>query len=186
MTEKDIEKQFLDHIPSGYTKAFLSIAGFDNLRDSTIASATDRVINTGEVVCIDFGLYGNGVHSDMTRCFFVGDDRFGLRDGYHRIQLVINESLQFIIPGKHNKEFIQDLIDVSKKYGLTEYCLTDLGHGIGWDLHEYPDLYNDDFIFEEGMCFTLEPEYKLNGYFLRYEDIYTIHQGETLLLQSLA
>lgn len=185
MTEKDIEKQFLDNIPDWYAKQFLCITGFDNLRDSTIASATDRVINEWEVLCVDFGLYGNGVHSDMTRCFFVWDDAYWLRDWYHRIQSVITESLQSIIPWKHNKEFVQDFIALSEKYWLTEYYLTDLGHGIGCDLHEYPDLYNDDFIFEEGMCFTLEPEYKVNWYLLRYEDIYTIHQGKTVLLQSI-
>ena len=184
ISEKDFEKQFRDAVPEGYKMEFLYVTGYEQLSTSTLDHPTDRRIQDGDTLCVDFGLSYGGYHSDMTRCYTVGEDN-PLADPYARIQQTIEQSLQHIRPGVKNQDYIRHLQTLSEKNGLPGYILVDLGHGIGNDLHEYPDMYNDTFVFTEGMCFTIEPEYRIGDKLLRYEDVYTIANGKCVCIKDI-
>lgn len=182
-TELDIYRRIAEQVKKdGYELHFLSITWNAALKETTVAEATEATIHEWDVLCIDFGLIRDGYNSDATRCYFVWDN--ALQAAYHSIQHTIQESLAYIQPGKSNKVFVEELIALCKKNWLDNYILTDLGHGIGTSLHEYPDLYHSEFTFENGMVFTIEPEFRVGEYLLRYEDVYTLQDGKCTLISE--
>lgn len=163
-----------------YDVTFLCVTWFDKLPYTTIEDPSDRVIQDNEALCIDFWLYKDGFNSDLTRCYFTGQDE--LQQAYKRIQDTVLESAKYIVHGRSSKEYIAHIKELSEKNNLSWYILVDLGHGIGNFYHEYPDLYHSDFVFEEGMVFTLEPEYKVGNYLLRYEDMFVVWKTGAYLI----
>ena len=48
--------------------------------------------------------------------------------------------------------------DIITKAGYGEYFIHRLGHGIGMNVHEFPQIMEgNDVVLEEGMCFSIEP-----------------------------
>ena len=61
----------------------------------------------------------------------------------------------------------------------------DLGHGIGFSLHEYPLFVRpetDSVALCDGMVLTLEPEVFHRGHWLRVEHMIAIVEGRGMLL----
>lgn len=171
LSEKDLEKNIKEQVTKDwYELNFLSIAWSEQLKLATVGEASEAIISQGDVVCIDIWVIKYWYHSDATRCYFVWENE--LKISYQNIQKAIFSSLPFITPGWTGKELIQHLERISKELGLTWYIFQDLWHGIWTSLHEYPDLYHDDFVFQVWMVFTLEPEYRVGDYLLRYEDVF--------------
>lgn len=183
MTELSLADQIQSKVQKdGYQVKFLSIVWNELLKKTTVADPTDTVIAIWDALCIDFWIVHEWYHSDATRCYFVQNN--SLEKSYLQIQELIKNSLQYITPWVSWKQFVTYIEKVSQQVGLSEYIFTDLGHGIGISLHEYPDLYHDDFIFEKWMVFTIEPEYRVWEYLLRYEDVYFIDDdGKAKLLR---
>lgn len=180
-TENDVSNYLYQTAQADwYDVTFLCITGFDKLSKTTIEDPSNRIIQNDEAICIDFWLYKDGFNSDLTRCYFTG--QIELQQAYERIQEVIFQSAKYIVPGLSSKEYITHLEELSKQYNLPWYILVDLGHGIGNFYHEYPDLYHNDFVFENNMVFTLEPEYRVGNYLLRYEDMFLLSDGKTTVI----
>jgi Xaa-Pro aminopeptidase len=183
-TEKSFEERIRTLVPAWYVVDFLSVAGYEAMKDATIGSAMDREIQAWDILCIDFGISNGVVHSDMTRCYQAWEN--GIYSDYLKIEEVIRNSLRFIKPGVSNKEYVHHLLSLSQQAWLQDCRFVDLGHGIGYDTHEYPDLYNDSFVFENGLCFTIEPEYKVWDRFIRFEDVYVLRDGECIPLSDFS
>jgi Xaa-Pro aminopeptidase len=74
--------------------------------------------------------------------------------------------------------------DIIHKAGYGKYFTHSTGHGVGLDIHEYPNINSkNDMIIEENMVFTVEPGIYLNNKFgVRIEDTVVMQNGKAQIL----
>jgi Xaa-Pro aminopeptidase len=122
------------------------------------AQPTDREIQKGDMVKMDFGASYEGYCSDLTRTVFVGEITKKQRMIF---QTVLNAQLlaiDSVAPGKSGVE----IDNIARKYiadqGFGEYFGHGLGHGVGLYIHESPRLSQSSTdTLAEGNIVTVEP-----------------------------
>lgn len=161
MTEKDIADEFSYRAcKAGADKlAFDTIVGSGPRGALAHAFPTGRVIENGDMVVCDLGVFMDGYCSDMTRTVLFGD----VSPEHMRIFRLVQESqdaaFAAVRPGvraidvenAHRVPFLRENLD--------NYALRGLGHGIGVEIHECPrvQIGNERTVLSPGMVFTLEP-----------------------------
>ncbi|MDW8742025.1 Xaa-Pro peptidase family protein [Streptococcus suis] len=134
--------------------------------------ASNKVIEAGEALTLDFGCLYDHYVSDMTRTVYVGSVSDEEREIYETV-LAANQAL--IAPAKAGmeyKEFDGVPRRVIEQAGYGPYFTHGIGHGMGLDVHEYPYFSRTatDTI-QAGMILTDEPGIYLEGkYGVRIED----------------
>jgi Xaa-Pro dipeptidase len=122
------------------------------------ASPSDRRIQFGDLLVVDWGAAVDGYVSDLTRTFAVGQ----VDAEFHRIhQVVMEANAAGRAAGKPAAPCA--LVDraarqVIEKAGYGPYFTHRTGHGIGMEGHEEPYMRGDNLqMLEPGMVYTVEP-----------------------------
>ncbi|WP_027407760.1 M24 family metallopeptidase [Anoxybacteroides tepidamans] len=126
--------------------------------------ATDKVIEKGEFVTLDFGAYYKGYCSDITRTVAVGDVSDELKKIYDVVLQAQLRGMAGIKPGMTGREADALTRDYIAEQGYGEYFGHSTGHGIGLEIHEGPALsVRSDIVLEPGMVVTVEPGIYIAG-----------------------
>ena len=133
--------------------------------------ASDKVIQSGETLTMDFGCYYNHYVSDMTRTIHIGETTDEEREIYD-IVLRSNQALiDAAKAGMTRRDYDKVARDVIVEAGYGDHFTHGIGHGIGLDIHEIPYFGNSDETIEAGMVLTDEPGiYLADKYGVRIED----------------
>ena len=136
------------------------------------ASPTDRVLQEGDMLLIDWGASFAGTFSDITRGFFCGDPNNEMK---WIASLVEKANAAARLGGRAGMpagEVDRLARDVITEAGYGDYFTHRTGHGLGMEAHEPPYIYQGNpLILESGMVFTIEPGVYLPGkYGVRIED----------------
>ena len=128
------------------------------------ASPTERKLQAGDLLVIDWGATYDGYISDLTRTFAVGE----VDDEYQKIHEIVQESnaagRAAGKPGARCADVDIAARDVIEKSGYGKYFTHRTGHGIGMEGHEAPYMRSDnEQLLEPGMAFTVEPGIYLPG-----------------------
>lgn len=147
--------------------------------------ASDKTINSGDLVVLDFGAKYKGYCSDMTRTVAVGDVSSELKQVYdivYEAQKMARENIKLGITGCEADKIARDIIE-SKGYGGR--FGHGLGHGVGLLVHEEPILSpSRNTVLGNNMVITVEPGiYLPNVGGVRIEDL-TIVKEEGLEIVS--
>lgn len=126
--------------------------------------ASEKIIESGDFVTLDYGALYNGYISDITRTVAVGEPSEKLKEIY-AVTLEAQElALKSIKPGMTGIEadaIARDYI-TSKGYGDAFGHST--GHGIGLEVHEAPGLSSKSTtVLKSNMAVTVEPGIYLPG-----------------------
>lgn len=120
--------------------------------------ASNKTIEAGELVTLDFGALYEGYCSDITRTVAVGNVNDQLKEIYDIVlqaQLKGVKGVKAGITGHEADALTRDYI-TEKGYG--DYFGHSTGHGLGMEVHENPRLApGASVILEEGMVVTVEP-----------------------------
>lgn len=120
--------------------------------------ASDKKVQSGELVTMDYGALYNGYCSDTTRTVAVGEINDELKTIYNTVleaQLRGVEGVKAGITGKEADAITRDYI---KEKGYGDYFGHSTGHGLGMEVHEGPSLsFRSDKPLETGMVVTVEP-----------------------------
>ena len=126
--------------------------------------ASNKVIEQGDMITLDFGCYYEGYVSDMTRTFAIGDPGEKLKEIY---EIVLGAQLAVIEAAKPGVTGIQlDAVarDYITKHGYGEAFGHSTGHGIGLEIHEGPNVSaRAEKKFIVGNIITDEPGIYLPG-----------------------
>ncbi|MFN4213638.1 Xaa-Pro peptidase family protein [Exiguobacterium sp.] len=126
--------------------------------------ASEKVIEAGELVTLDFGAYYKGYCSDITRTLAIGpisDELQNIYDTVLRAQLAGVAGTKAGISGIEADALTRDVI---KEAGYGEYFGHSTGHGLGMEVHEAPGLsFRSETILEPGMVVTIEPGIYIAG-----------------------
>lgn len=126
--------------------------------------ASEKVIEQGDMVTLDFGAYFQGYCSDMTRTFAVGKPDPKLKDIYSIVHAALENALSGIKAGMTGKEADALTRDLISEKGYGDYYGHGMGHGIGLYIHE--DIFMNptcELLVEEGMVLTVEPGIYIPG-----------------------
>lgn len=166
MTERQVANE-LDRLQKKYGA---EKASFDTIVASGYRSAlphgeaTDKVIENGELVTIDFGYYVNGYTSDVTRTIAVGPISDGLKAIYYVVLQANENAIETVKPGISGSEIDRVARDYITEHGYGEAYNHSTGHGVGLDIHEGPALsaHSSDEL-QVGHLLTIEPGIYLAG-----------------------
>ncbi len=120
--------------------------------------ATDKLIEKGDLVTLDYGAYYHGYVSDITRTIAVGEPDQQLIEIYNIVYEAQKRGLKGLKPGMNGKEADALTRDYITEKGYGEYFGHSTGHGIGLEVHEGPNLsIKSEYTLEPGMVVTVEP-----------------------------
>ncbi len=136
---------------------------------------TDKKIEKGDFVTMDFGAVCGGYRSDMTRTVAVSHVTEEQRQVYNTVLAAQNAALDSIRAGmicKDIDKIARDLIEADYK-GCFGHGL---GHSVGIEIHENPSFNTVcETVLREGMVLTVEPGiYLENKFGVRIEDMIAV------------
>jgi len=122
------------------------------------ASPTDRKLQLGDLLVVDWGATYEGYMSDLTRTFAVGE----VDAEYHKIFQIVKESNAAGCaagkPGLPCAEVDKAARAIIERAGYGQYFTHRTGHGLGMEAHEEPYMRSDNMeLLEPGMVYTVEP-----------------------------
>jgi Xaa-Pro dipeptidase len=121
-------------------------------------SVSDRVLNTGEFLLIDFGGRFAGYPADITRTFVIGEPTDAMRRIHETVLAANRAAIAAIKPGVACGDVDKAARDVIEAAGYGQYFTHRLGHGLGIEVHELPQMAaNVEDVLQVGMVFTVEP-----------------------------
>ncbi len=126
---------------------------------------SDRAVQEGDVLLIDFGSSVGGYVSDITRTFAVGKPLEGRsRAVYEAVKAANAAGRAAAKPGVAAQEVDRAARPIIADAGFGEYFVHRTGHGIGLSAHEAPYMVEgNDTVLEPGMAFTVEPGIYIPG-----------------------
>lgn len=157
----------------GCTLAFDTIVAFGANTSKPHAHPTDKKLQKGDPITLDFGAKKDGYCSDMTRSFCFGKPA----DEYKKIYGIVLEAqtaaLDKLAGGVMGDVGDAYARDIFRAYGLDMYFTHSLGHSLGIDIHENPRLSAKwAKPIPAGAVLSVEPGLYFAGKFgVRIEDI---------------
>lgn len=138
--------------------------------------ASQRVLERGDLVTLDFGAVVDGYHADMTRAVALGPVSDELRRMYDAVLEAQEAALAMVGPGVDGRDVDARAREVLAGHGLAERFSHSLGHGVGLEVHEDPRLSSTrEDVLEPGMTVTIEPGVYVPGVGgVRIEDLVVI------------
>lgn len=134
---------------------------------------TDKKIEKGDFVTMDFGCALDGYCSDMTRTVVVGKASNEQKKIYNTVKIAQQAGIDSIHAGVLGREADRAARLLIEENGYGEYFRHSLGHGVGMLVHELPNLSpKSDILLEENMVVTCEPGIYIPGFGgVRIEDM---------------
>lgn len=181
ITEKEIALELdfymFRHGGEGLSFETIAVSGANSSMPHGVPS--NKKIEKGDFVTMDFGTIINGYHSDMTRTVAVGfatDEMKNVYDIVLRAQQNCLENIKADVSCKDGDEFARSVI---RNAGYGQYFTHSTGHGVGVEIHEYPNLSPaSDSILQVGNIVTVEPGIYIPEKFgVRIEDMALITEN---------
>jgi Xaa-Pro dipeptidase len=152
------------------------------------ASPSERKLQAGDLLVVDWGATYDGYISDLTRTFAVGQ----VDDEYKKIHKIVQDANAAgrgaARPGVPCANVDRAAREVIEKSGYGVYFTHRTGHGIGMEGHEEPYMRGDNMqLLEPGMAFTVEPGiYLPNRNGVRIEDNVVITETGADVLSDMS
>ena len=167
VTEREIalELEFYQKRMGGEKNAFDFIVASGQRSALPHGVASEKVIEKGDFVTLDFGVFYQGYCSDLTRTVVVGEPDEKQREVYELVlkaQLAVIENVKAGMSCKEVDEIARGIIGEA---GYRENFGHGLGHGIGLEIHEGPRVsFTSETILQTGMVMTNEPGIYIPGW----------------------
>ena len=184
------------HMKSGLTEQQLALQleyemrmlGAEGVSFDTIAASghnsslphampSNRCLQDGDFVTMDFGCLYQGYCSDMTRTIHIGQSVDGeMQSVYDTVLKAQLAALSMIRPGVVCSAVDKCARDIIAEAGYGAYFGHGLGHSVGLFIHEEPRFSPKcDAVLEPGIVITVEPGIYLPGRFgVRIEDMIVV------------
>ncbi len=129
------------------------------------AYPTERPLQEGDLLVIDWGVYVDGYPSDITRTFAIGEIDDELKRIYKLVQESNEQGKNAAKPGATGQDVDRAARKVINNAGYGEYFFHRTGHGLGLEVHETPNMVEGNLEpLVPGNVFTVEPGIYLSGH----------------------
>lgn len=158
---------------------------FDTIAASGIHSAmphavpTEKKLEAGDFLTMDFGCRYKGYCSDMTRTVVIGSASDRQKQVYDTVLQAQQTALERIRPGMTGKEIDALARNVIDKAGYGSCFGHSLGHSVGLEIHEKPCFSpKEEKVIQPGMVITVEPGIYIENFGgVRIEDMVIITEN---------
>ena len=149
----------------------IAVSGKNSSKPHGVPS--DKKIECGDFITLDFGAVVNFYHSDMTRTVAVGEVSSKQIEVYETVLEAQLKAIDAVKEGMVCSDVDKVARDVISEKGYGEYFGHGLGHGVGVEIHEAPSLNPTcKTVLQSGNIVTVEPGIYLPGEFgVRIEDM---------------
>lgn len=126
---------------------------------------SDRAVQYGDFVLMDFGCQFHGYMSDMTRTVIVGKPDEKQREVYDLTRQMIEDSLAVMKEGARCADVYEASTKAIRDTPYYQYHYNGIGHGIGLFVHEVPFIRpGAEAIYEKNVVTTIEPGLYIPGW----------------------
>lgn len=163
-----------------YEFSFDPIIAFGENSAKPHHNPTSRRLREGDVIQFDFGCMYKGYCSDFSRVLCFGKSP----DNFDEVYNVVKYAQKLVFANARVGMKTRQLDKIARDYitsrGYGKFFNHSLGHSLGLEIHEAPNLSaNDDTIIKPGMVFTVEPGiYIPNKFGVRLEDLLIFDKEE--------
>lgn len=178
MSEKEValelEYHMKKHGAEGLSFDTIAASGINSSMPHAIPS--DKKLEAGDFLTMDFGCIYEGYCSDMTRTVAIGRADEEMRRVYSTVLKAQTEAMKYIRPGAVCSEVDAVARQVIGDAGYGEFFGHGLGHCVGLYIHENPRFSPKCHdVLKPGMVITVEPGIYLPGRFgVRIEDMVAV------------
>ena len=175
VTEKDIrlelEFYMLKNGADGLSFETIAVSGKNTSMPHGVP--TDKKVESGDFVTMDYGALVDGYHSDMTRTVAVGSVSDKMAEVYETVLRAQQACFDVLKPGIACKDADKAARDVIESAGYGRFFTHSTGHGVGIDIHEAPSVSSrSKETLRAGDIVTDEPGIYIPGEFgVRIEDM---------------
>lgn len=128
------------------------------------ATVTDRALQSGDLLTLDWGAATGSYFSDLTRTFALGEIDPELKKIYELVKNANAAGQAAARPGATCASVDAAARKVIAEGGYGEFFVHRVGHGLGLEDHEDPSMHGkNELSLETGMTFTVEPGIYLPG-----------------------
>lgn len=134
---------------------------------------SDKKVEKGDFITMDFGAVVDGYHSDMTRTVAVGEVSSKQAEIYETVLSAQKKSLEILRAGVTCFDADRAARDIIRNAGCGEFFGHGTGHGVGIEIHEAPRLSpKSEAVLQTGDVVTVEPGIYIPSEFgVRIEDM---------------
>ena len=163
--------------------ALPSFKGYEGFPNATCISVNEEVVHgipsarklkNGDIVSIDIGANYKGYHGDSAWSYAVGDIDDDKKYLMEHTKQALYEGIKQVKPGNHVGDIVYAIEQYANKHhlGIVRELV---GHGVGNDVHEEPDVPNygrqhTGPLLKEGMVIAIEPMLNLGSDDIFIED----------------
>ena len=181
VTTKELDKVAYDFITkNNCVPSFLNYEGYPA---SICTSINDEVVHgipgntklkNGDIISIDVGVGYKNYQSDAARTYIVGDVSDDIKRLVETTEKSLYKGLSAVKAGAHIGDIGANIQEVAEKEGFG--VIRELvGHGVGTDIHEDPDVpnfgkRNTGITLKKGMVIAVEPMITLGKRYVYMED----------------
>jgi Xaa-Pro aminopeptidase len=167
----EIERYLFENGAEGLAFPTISVSGERSCLPH--GEPSDKRIEKGEFLTLDFGAVVGGYCGDMTRTLAIGSATPEMRRVYDTVLEAQLAAMDFLRAGVRCSEADKTARDRIEAAGYGKYFIHGLGHGVGKLVHEAPTLNaKSGETLAENMAVTIEPGVYIPGEFgVRIEDL---------------
>ncbi|MCF8532322.1 MAG: Xaa-Pro peptidase family protein [Reyranella sp.] len=178
VTEIDLARAFHAETVVGDAYPVLGCIGFGTRSAMPNVMPSAAVLEQGQVIRFDVGGRYKHYRADIARIAVMGEADARTRQYYKALSAGVQRVLEMVKPGVRTTDLFEAAVETVRREGIPHYNRTHVGHGIGIDGYDLPDLApTSDHIVEEGMVMCVEtPYYELGWCGLQREDTIVIRR----------
>ncbi|HLS19968.1 MAG TPA: Xaa-Pro peptidase family protein, partial [Paracoccaceae bacterium] len=185
VTEIDFAREFNRTTVSNDGLPVSICIGFGERSPMSNSQVTERALKPGDSIRFDVGGRYQHYRSDISRCGFFGEPSEKIRRYHNALHKGVLRAHEIIRPGLAINELFERVMETVRAEGLPHYKRNHVGHGIGIDGYDHPNIApSETSVLEEGMVLCIEtPYYELGLAGLQVEDmlVVTADGSETLM-----
>ncbi len=166
LTEYDLQLElefYLRRAGAGIAFEPIVVSGERSARPH--GKASEKVLEIGDFVTMDFGAQIDGYNSDLTRTIVVGEATDRHREVYGQVLLAEMAAIDFMKPGVKASEVDALARRILDEKGLAQYFGHGLGHGLGRVVHDGGRMSaTSEDVLAVGQVWTVEPGVYIPGF----------------------
>lgn len=187
-TEMDLARAFHNTTINEGGMPVLGCIGFGARSAGTNVQPSEYKLKKGEIIRFDVGGRYGHYRADIARNGVLGEPSKKIAQYHRAICVGLDEAIAMIKPGVRACDVFEASVEAVRREGIPHYRRSHVGHGIGLDGYDAPDIApSNTAVFEAGMVICVEtPYYEMGFGGLQVEDTLVVTKDgvESFMLSS--
>lgn len=186
LTEIEMARAFHRKTVESDCQPVLGCIGFGPRSAMPNVQPSDARLVEGDLIRFDVGGRFKHYRADIARVAVFGEPSAKIKSYHRALHRGVQAALEMIKPGVKAADVFARAVDITRREGINHFARSHVGHGIGIDGYDLPDLTpTSPDIIEAGMVMCVEaPYYEIGWGGLQVEDTVVVRDDgiETFMI----